>query len=62
MKKLFLLAGFATVLAAAVAAPAQDAPPVAAQISEFVRRIHQDGQGRMWFGTNGDGVVLYDGE
>ncbi|MBK9303835.1 MAG: hypothetical protein IPM94_08100 [bacterium] len=31
------------------------------QISDFVRRIHQDHRGDMWFGTNGDGVIRYDG-
>jgi len=32
------------------------------KISDFVRRIFQDQQGNMWFGTNGDGVVQYDGK
>ncbi|MCH8823030.1 MAG: hypothetical protein IH984_05925 [Planctomycetes bacterium] len=31
-------------------------------ISEFVRRIFQDSNGNLWFGTNGDGVVRYDGD
>lgn len=31
------------------------------QVSEFVRRIHQDHRGHLWFGTNGDGVIRYDG-
>ena len=31
------------------------------QISDFIRRIHQDARGHYWFGTNGDGVVRYDG-
>ncbi|MGI9516347.1 MAG: two-component regulator propeller domain-containing protein [Pirellulaceae bacterium] len=32
------------------------------KISAFVRRIFQDKQGHLWFGTNGDGVVRYDGD
>lgn len=31
-------------------------------ISDFIRRIHQDKQGDLWLGTNGDGVVRYDGK
>ena len=31
-------------------------------ISAFVRRISQDKSGSLWFGTNGDGVIRYDGE
>ena len=30
-------------------------------LSEFVRRIYQDGRGHYWFGTNGDGVLRWDG-
>lgn len=37
-------------------------PDVADPISPFVRRILQDREGRFWFGTNGDGVLRYDGE
>ena len=40
---------------------ALDEPVVDAQISEFVRRIFQDKRGDLWFGTNGDGVIRYDG-
>jgi ligand-binding sensor domain-containing protein len=32
------------------------------QLSRFVRRIFQDQRGHLWFGTNGDGVIRYDGE
>jgi len=32
------------------------------QISPFVRRIFQDQVGSMWFGTNGDGVIRYQGD
>lgn len=32
------------------------------QISPFVRRIWQDRQGNFWFGTNGDGVIRYNGD
>lgn len=32
------------------------------RVSEFVRRIHQDRQGHLWIGTNGDGVLRHDGE
>ncbi len=31
-------------------------------ISQFVRRIFQDSKGNMWMGTNGDGVLFYDGK
>lgn len=60
LKKLFALSVL-LVLGLAAPAPAQDPPPVAVQISEFVRRIFQDSRGDMWFGTNGDGVIRYDG-
>ena len=32
------------------------------QLSPFVRRIFQDRSGNLWFGTNGDGVIRYDGK
>ncbi len=32
------------------------------RISEFVRRIFQDKNGNLWFGTNGDGVIRFDGD
>ena len=32
------------------------------RISEFVRRIFQDKSGNLWFGTNGDGVIHYNGD
>ena len=36
-------------------------PEIDIPISEFVRRIFQDKSGNLWFGTNGDGVVRYNG-
>mgnify|MGYP000651604032 CR=1 FL=1 len=44
-------------------APAQDynfnlSPP---PLSQFIRRIFQDSQGSLWMGTNGDGVIRYNG-
>lgn len=37
-------------------------PPASTeQISQYVRRIFQDRDGNMWFGTTSDGVVRYDG-
>lgn len=33
-----------------------------AQISEYIREVFQDREGNYWFGTNGDGVVRYDGK
>ena len=41
--------------------PAGPLPRLEDQISEFVRRIHQDSRGDFWFGTNSDGVILYRG-
>ena len=38
------------------------APNIDAQISPFVRRIFQDKSENLWFGTNGDGVIRYDGD
>ncbi len=32
------------------------------QISEYIREVFQDREGVFWFGTNGDGVVRFDGE
>ena len=38
------------------------APPAATeQISQYIRRIFQDRDGNIWFGTTSDGVVQYDG-
>lgn len=31
-------------------------------VSQFVRVIHQDKKGNYWFGTNGDGIIRYDGQ
>lgn len=31
-------------------------------VREFVRTMHQDKKGSYWFGTNGDGIIRYDGE
>lgn len=31
-------------------------------VSEFVRKIYQDSKGIFWFGTNGDGLIRYDGK
>ncbi len=36
--------------------------PNSSQISEYVRRIFQDGKGNLCFGSNGDGVCRFDGE
>jgi ligand-binding sensor domain-containing protein len=30
-------------------------------VSEFVRKIYQDKKGNYWFGTNGDGIINYNG-
>ncbi|MBX2981523.1 MAG: hypothetical protein KF843_02525 [Flavobacteriales bacterium] len=35
--------------------------PAQEQISEYIRRMFQDREGNIWFGTNGDGVCRYDG-
>ena len=37
-------------------------PDPALQVSEYIRRMHEDGSGNLWFGTNGDGVAKYDGD
>ena len=31
-------------------------------VREFVRSMHQDKRGNYWFGTNGDGIIRYDGQ
>lgn len=31
-------------------------------VREFVRTMYQDNKGNYWFGTNGDGIILYNGE
>lgn len=31
-------------------------------VREFIRTIHQDKKGNYWFGTNGNGIIRYDGE
>lgn len=31
-------------------------------VSQFVRTFHQDREGNYWFGTNGDGIIRYDGQ
>lgn len=37
------------------------APGDTAQISQYIRRVFQDRDGNMWFGTTSDGVARYDG-
>ena len=37
-------------------------PDPALQVSEYIRRIFQDKDGNLWFGTNYDGVGRYDGD
>lgn len=37
-------------------------PDVSLQVSEYIRRMLQDKNGNIWFGTNGDGVARYDGK
>jgi ligand-binding sensor domain-containing protein len=31
-------------------------------VSEFVRVMYQDAKGNYWFGTNGNGIIRYDGQ
>lgn len=31
-------------------------------VNEFVRKIYQDTKGNYWFGTNGNGIIRYDGK
>ena len=31
-------------------------------VREFVRIMYQDTKGNYWFGTNGDGIIRYDGD
>jgi ligand-binding sensor domain-containing protein len=31
-------------------------------VREFVRVMHQDAKGNFWFGTNGDGIIRYNGD
>jgi ligand-binding sensor domain-containing protein len=53
---ILLLAGTATSAQAQFVAR----KPGPQAISEFVRRIFQDSKGNLWFGTNGDGVCVYE--
>ncbi len=46
----------------AIQDPGPDVYPSPNAISAFVRRIFQDKSGNLWFGTNGDGVIRYDGD
>lgn len=61
MKPTLVLLCLLMTTGAALPASAQQVSGVDAPLSQFVRRIHQDAQGNMWFGTNGDGVIRYDG-
>ena len=49
-----------TLAAGALAQPRPD-PLLDRQLSRFVRRIREDQRGHLWLGTNGDGVIRYDG-
>ncbi len=31
-------------------------------VREFVRAMYQDKKGNYWFGTNGNGIIRYDGQ
>ena len=31
-------------------------------VREFVRTMYQDTKGNYWFGTNGNGIICYDGK
>lgn len=42
-------------------APARPSSASDEPLSRFVRRIFQDASGNLWLGTNGDGVIRYDG-
>ena len=42
--------------------PESDGQESEKPLTRFVRRMHQDNRGHLWFGTNGDGVIRYDGE
>ena len=35
---------------------------LAGMVSQFIRKMYQDNNNHFWFGTNGDGVILYDGQ
>ena len=64
------LSGCAVLRAESLASP-QSAPPTTKSpsttsaktpLSQFIRRIFEDRSGRLWFGTNGDGVGCYNGK
>jgi ligand-binding sensor domain-containing protein len=37
-------------------------PDNSLQVSEYIRRMLQDKNGNIWFGTNGDGIARFDGK
>ncbi|MBL0044539.1 MAG: hypothetical protein IPP33_09130 [Flavobacteriales bacterium] len=45
---------------ATLATRLQNPPTSTEQISQYIRRIFQDRDGNMWFGTTSDGVARYD--
>ena len=46
---------------ATLAARLANPPAATEQISQYIRRIFQDRDGNLWFGTTSDGVARYDG-
>lgn len=61
MKTAWPVIALSLALAAGSGAQPPHDPLLEPQISHFVRRIHEDHRGHMWFGTNGDGVIRHDG-
>lgn len=49
-------------LQSAFCQPPLASAPTDARVSEYIRKVYQDRHGRLWLGTNDDGIAQFDGE